>query len=87
MNAAVNVRFGRNIDDGAGLMLGKQFGDKVEIAGVALQRGDVLEVASVGEYVEVDDSFIGLCQPVEDEFAADKATAPVTRIIILLPPQ
>ena len=64
VDAAVNVRFGGKIDDGAGLMLGKQLGDKVEVADVALdeevarvaaQRCEVLEVAGVGQRVEVDD--------------------------------
>ena len=84
MDAAVDVRFGGKIDDGAGLVLGEQFGDEVEVADVALdedvaritlQGGEVLEVAGVGQRVEVDDRFIRLRQPVEDEIAADEAGA------------
>ena len=69
MDAAVNVRFGGKIDDGAGLMLGEQLGDEVEIADVALdedvariasQRGQVFEIAGVGQRIEVDDRFIRL---------------------------
>ena len=82
VDAAVNVRLGRKIDDGAGLVLGEQPGDELEIADVALdevvarvaaQGCEVFEVAGVGERVEVDDGFIGLRQPVEDEVAADEA--------------
>ena len=84
MDAAVNVRFGGKIDDGAGLVLGEQFGDEVEIADVTLdeevarvtlQSGEVLEVAGVSQRVEVDDRFIRLRQPVEDEIATDKTSA------------
>ena len=84
VDAAVDVRFGGKIDDGAGLVLGEQFGDEVEIADVALdedvarialQSGEVLEVAGVGQRIEVDDRFIRLRQPVEDEIAADEAGA------------
>ena len=81
MDAAVDVRFGGKIDDGAGLVLGKQFGDEVEVAdvaldenvaGIATQAGEILEVAGVGQRVEVDDRLVGLRQPVEDEIAADE---------------
>ena len=82
MDAAVNVRFGGKIDDGAGLVLGEELGDEVEVADVALdedmarvalQGGEVLEVAGVGQRVEIDDRLIGMGQPVEDEVAADEA--------------
>ena len=82
VDAAVDVRFGGKIDDGARLVLGEQPGDEVEVADVALdeevarvalQGGEVLEVAGVGQRVEVDDGLIGLGQPVEDEVAADEA--------------
>ncbi len=84
MDAAVNVRFGGKIDDGAGLVLGKQFGDEVEIADLALdedvariasQCGEVFEIAGVSQRIEVDDRFIRLRQPVEDKIAADEAGA------------
>ena len=38
VNAAVDVRFGGEIDDGAGLMLSEEFGDEVEVADVALDE-------------------------------------------------
>ena len=82
VDAAVDVRFGGKIDDGARLVLGEQPGDEIEVADVALdeevarvavQGGEVLEVAGVGERVKVDDRLVGLAQPVEDKIAADKA--------------
>ena len=95
MNAAVDVRFGRKIDDGARLMLRKKFGGQFEIAdialneqvaGIALQRGEVLEITSLGERVEVDDRFIGLGQPVEDEIAADEARCASDQNHLFAPP-
>ena len=50
-------------------MLGKQFGDEVEVAdvaldeevaGIATQAGEILQIAGVGQRVEVDDRLIGL---------------------------
>ena len=57
VNAAVDVRFGGKIDDGARLVLGKQPGDEIEVADVALdeevarvaiQGGEVFEIAGIG---------------------------------------
>ncbi|MCY1551782.1 hypothetical protein D9M68_881370 [compost metagenome] len=45
------------------------------MARVALQAGQVLQVARVSELVEVDDGLGGLGQPVEHEIAADEAGA------------
>ena len=46
-----------------------------DMARVALQRGQVFQVAGVGQLVEVDDGLVGLGQPVENEIAADEAGA------------
>jgi hypothetical protein len=40
-----------------------------------LQAGEVLQIACVGEFVEVDDWFAVLRQPVDDEVRADEAGA------------
>jgi len=57
VNAAVDVRFGGEIDDGPRLVLGKKPGDEIEVADVALdeavarvatQGGEVFEVAGIG---------------------------------------
>ena len=44
VDAAVNVRFGGKIDDGARLVLGEQPGDEVEVADVAVDE-DMARVA------------------------------------------
>jgi hypothetical protein len=44
-------------------------------ARVAVQAGEVLEVAGVGQLVEVDDRLVRLRQPVENKVAADEAGA------------
>lgn len=80
----VDVRFGGKIDDGAGLVLGQELGDEVEITDVALDenmpgitvdRSEVLQVAGVGQRIEIDDFFVRLSQPVEDKIAADETGA------------
>ena len=48
VDAAVDVGFGGKIDDGAGLVLGKQLGDEVEVADVALDK-DVARIALQAE--------------------------------------
>ena len=82
VNAAVDVRFSGKIDDGAGFVFGKKARYQRSIADVAtyedvtwvaLQAGEILEIAGVGEFVEIDDGLIGLIQPVENEIAADKS--------------
>ena len=84
MDGAVDMGFGGKIDDGARPVLGQQPGDQVEspmspwtkhVARIAVQRCQVLQIAGVGELVEVDDRLVGLRQPVEDEIAADEAGA------------
>jgi len=42
---------------------------------IASQALKVFGVASVGEFVEGDDGFVALSQPVEDEIGADEAGA------------
>ena len=46
-----------------------------EVAGVAAERSEALEVAGVRELVEVQDGRADLAQPVEDEVGADEARA------------
>jgi len=78
------VRFGREIDHRARLVLGQQAVEQRAVADVALdedvarivlERGQGLEIAGVGELVEVDDRFVALGDPVEDEIGADEAGA------------
>jgi hypothetical protein len=88
VDAAVDVRFGGKIDDGAGLVLGKQAADEVKVADVALdegvarialQAGEVLEVAGVGQRVEVDDRLVDCASQSMTKLLPMKPAAPVTR--------
>jgi hypothetical protein len=45
-----------------------------EEAGIAPQAGDVFQVTSVGQFVEVKDGFVALGQPVEHEIGTDKSS-------------
>jgi len=83
VNAAVNMRFSREVDDSTRLVLGQQSGDEVKVANaafdehmpcIAVERGEILQIAGVGQLVEVDDGFVGLGQPVEDKIAANETS-------------
>lgn len=78
------MAFGGKVQHGAGAVLGQQGIDQGTVAQVALhktvlrlalQAGQVFEVARVGELVEVDDGLIGLGAPVEHEIGANEAGA------------
>ena len=84
MNGAVHMALGGEVDDRAGPVLGQQPGHQRTVADVALhehmacialQAGQVFQVARVGEFVEIDDGFGRLGKPVEHEVAADEAGA------------
>jgi len=84
VNGAVDVALGRKIDHGARLVLEQQGGHQRRVAKIAfykdmaivtVQRGQVLQIAGVGEFVEVDDQLIRLGQPVEHKIAANKTGA------------
>ncbi len=85
VDGAVHVGFGREVDDGARLVLGQQAVDQRAVADVALhedvvrialERRQGLEVAGIGQLVEVDDGLVALREPVENEIGADEAGAP-----------
>ena len=40
---------------------------------IAIERREILQIAGVGQVIEVDDWLVGLGQPVKDEVTADKA--------------
>ena len=84
MDRAVNVGFRCKIHDGSRFVFGQQFGNHCgitdvaageDVPGVAFQAGEVLEIAGVGEFVEVDDRLIAAGQPVEHKIGADEAGA------------
>jgi hypothetical protein len=72
------------IDHGAGLVLGQQLLDQGAVANVALHkdvawivlhRGQGLQIARVGEFVEVEHGLIAAGDPVDYEIAADEPGA------------
>ena len=78
------MRLGGEIDHRAWPVLGQQarhqsaVGDiplHKDVAWVALQRGQVLQIAGVGQLVQVEHRLIGLCQPVKHKVGADKTGA------------
>ena len=78
------MRFGREVDDGTGLVLGQQAFEQggvanvalhKDVAGVALHAIEVVQVASVGELVEVDHGLVAVGNPVEHEVGANEAGA------------
>ena len=82
VDGPVDMGLGGEVHDGAGLMLGEQarnqFGipdiaaDK-GVAWISLEGGKVLEIAGVGELVEIDDGVLLQGDPVEDEVGTDEA--------------
>ena len=66
MDGSIHMRLGGEVDDGSGFVLREQTGNKIcipyiapdeSVAGMTLQGSKVLEIARVGELVEVDDAF------------------------------
>jgi len=84
VDGAVHMTFSREVQHGAGAVLGQQGIDQGAVAQVALhevvarvalQAGEVFQIACVGEFVEVDHGLVRLCQPVEHEVGANEAGA------------
>ena len=78
------MRLGREMHDGARPMLRQQSIDHgtgadvladEDMARVTVQRGQILQVAGIGEFVEIDDRLARGGNPVENEVCADKAGA------------
>ena len=78
------MRLGREIDDRPGAMFVEQPGDQLAVADVAVHevvatvvgdRVQRIEVAGVGQLVEIDDRALFLGQPLAHEATADEAGA------------
>ena len=78
------MAFGGEMHDRPDRILAEQRGDSIavadvatheDVAAVARDRLQIVEVARVGEHVEVDDRFVAGGEPVKDEIAADEAGA------------
>ena len=81
MDGTVDVAFGREVDHGARFVLGQQRIDGLAVTdvdlfevmvGIAVQRGEVLPVAGIGELVDVDYRLVTASQPVQHEVRADE---------------
>ena len=90
MDAAVDVAFGGEVDHGARPVPGEERVEQrpVEdvaldeaVAGVAVERGQVLAVARVGEGVEVDHRLAGAAIQSRTKFEPMKPAPPVTRTV------
>ena len=84
VDGAVDMAFCGEMHDRPDRMLAEQRGDQIavadvatheDLAAVARDRLQILEVARVGEHVEIDDRLVAGGEPVEDEITADKAGA------------
>jgi hypothetical protein len=76
VNRAVNVRFGREVDDSGWPMGGENLVQErtvcdaameEEVMGVALKRSEILGITRVGEGVEVEDSAEARANPIENK--------------------
>lgn len=75
------MAFSSKVDDGARAVLGQQSVDKYRVTDIAscedmpriaLHTGKILQIARIGELVEIDDGFIVSRQPIENEVGADE---------------
>ena len=75
------MAFGGKVDDGARAAFGQQAGHQGAVANVALyenvarialQAGQIGQIARVGELVKVEHRLVAGGQPVEHEIAADE---------------
>ena len=78
------MRFGREVDDGTGLVLCQQAFEQggvanvalhEDVARIALQAGQVVQVACVGEFVEIKHRLFAGGKPVKNKVGADEAGA------------
>ena len=84
VDGAVDVAFRREIDHRAGAVCVQQRVDRRAVADVAphknmpcipLQWPQVVQIARVSQFVEIDDGLIARRQPVQDEIGADEPRA------------
>ena len=82
VDRAVDMALGGKVHDGPHAMLGEEAFDQglvgnvavhEVVARIAFERAQILQVARVGEAVQVDDGLVVIAQPVQNEVAADEA--------------
>jgi len=44
-----------------------------DVAWIIVKRGDIFQIARVGQLIQTDDGFVVLCAPIENKIRADKA--------------
>lgn len=84
VDRAIHMRFRGKVHNGTGFVLGQQAIEQRAVADVALhedvvrvalERREGLEVARIGQLVEVHDGLVALRDPVEHEIGANEACA------------
>ena len=76
--------FGRKVQDGSRFVFGQQTGHQIFVTNIALnedvtlvvsQRRQVVQIAGIGQFVQIDDGLIMAGKPCVDKIAADKTCA------------
>ena len=84
MDRAIHMAFGRKVHDGAGLVFGQQLVQQCTIADItlhedvafiALHAVQIVQIACVGELIQIDHGLLGAIEPVQHKIRADKAGA------------
>ena len=82
MDGAVDMGLCRKIHDRSWLMLGEELGDQLGVSdvtsdkcvpGIPFKGGQILEIASVGELVEVDHAVVFAGNPVQNEVRTNES--------------
>lgn len=84
MNGAIHMAFCCEMNNGSGLVGGKKVLNEIAIRDVTMhkavqwvvfQRGQGLQIASVGQLVEIQDGLIRLSQPIQNKIAANETSS------------
>jgi hypothetical protein len=84
VDGAVDMALSGKVDDSAGTVFGQQSIDQCCLADVAahenmpfiaLQTGEIFQIARISELVKIDDRLVVVRQPVENKVGADKPGA------------
>lgn len=82
LNGAIDVAFGRKVDDDIGVLLFKETEYPLSVADIQLNEAEIgllhdackrRKIARISEFIEADDAVIGMrLQHIKDEVAADE---------------
>ncbi|MCY1451930.1 hypothetical protein D9M71_688200 [compost metagenome] len=82
VDGAIDMGLGGKIENGAGLVLFEQVLDQGTVTDIALheymlriarQAAEVIQVACIGQLVQIDYGFVGVGQPFQDEICPNEA--------------